>query len=374
MNLKWAEASSRVAVFMTRGIPSVAAALLLSAAPALADSIDPSSYTTTLGIGDSATINKTITITEGTPTAAKVDIVFVADTTGSMFGEIASAKAGAASILSSLSGLGDVQFGVASYKDIGDVYTSRIEQGLTTNSTDVTNAINTWTASGGGNFAEANLISWTQVADDIAWRTDSRRFIVTFGDAPGHISTFSAAYPTEAAAIAALNAENIQMEIINTGTSTSGMNAACGGSTDCLSGQANRFAAATGGQVFNGFNSSGTAAAIINAVTSAFATYNQVSLQAVGNLPGVGVSTCGAISGSFDRSITRTFNCSVTFTGLTAGDHSFVINALVDGGIVATESDRIIVTGGASVPEPSTMLFLGVGLFAAGFATRLRTC
>lgn len=373
MNLRWAEASSRMAVFVTRGIPTVAAALLLSAAPALADSIDPSSYTTTLGIGDSATINKVITITAGTPTAAKVDIVFVADTTGSMSGEIASAKAGAASILSTLSGLGDVQFGVASYKDRGAVYTSRIEQGLTTSSTDVTNAINTWSASGGGDTPEANLISWREVADDIAWRTDSRRFIVTFGDAPGHINTFNAAYPTEAAAIAALNAENIEMEIINTGTATTGMNGACGG-TDCLSGQANRFAAATGGQVFNGFNSSGTAAAIINAVTSAFATYNQVSLQAVGNLPGVGVSTCGPISGSFDRSITRTFNCSVTFTGLTAGDHSFVINALVDGGIVATESDRIIVTGGASVPEPSTMLFLGVGLLAAGLATRLRTC
>lgn len=373
MNLGWSGVSSRMAALVTAAMPSIAALLLLNAAPALADSIDPSSYTTTLGIGESATINKTITVTQGTPTAAKVDIVFVADTTGSMSGEIASAIAGAANILSTLSALGDVQFGVASYKDIGDVYTSRIDQGLTTNSTAVTNAINTWSASGGGNFPEANLISWTQVAEDIAWRTDSRRFIVTFGDAPGHISTVNAAYPTEAAAIAALNAENIQMEIINTGTASSGMNAACGG-VDCTSGQANRFAAATGGQVFNGFNSSGTASAIINAVTSAFATYSQVSLQPVGNLPGVGVSTCGPISGSFDRSITRTFNCSVTFTGLVAGDHSFVINALVDGGIVATESDHIVVTGGASVPEPSTMLLLVVGLCIVGLATRLRTC
>ena len=122
--------------------------------------------------------------------------------------------------------------------------------------------------------------------------------------------------------------------------------------------------------MYNNFDSSTTAAQIQAAITSAFATYSTVSLQAVGNLPGVGVTTCGGFSGSFDRSITRTFDCSVTFTGLVEGTHSFVINALVDGGIVATESDRIVVGAGGAVPEPSTLLLLGAGALGLGVARR----
>lgn len=352
-----------------------AVAVLLNPIAALADSINPSSFTTTLDVGESVTINKTVTVTQGGPTSAKVDVVFVADTTGSMAGQIASAKAGASSILSTLSGLGDVQFGVGFYNDPSGGLT----QNLTGNSSLITTAINTWAAgvpSDGGDFAEANLIGWTNVANDALWRDDSRRFIVTFGDAPGHsdVTIGGTNYPSEASTIAALNSENIQMEIINTGTATSGMNNSCfGPAGDCISGQANRLADATDGQVFNGFNSSGTATAIINAVTSAFDDYDTVSLEAVGNLPGVGVSISAPFTGTFDRSVTRTFDYTVTFTGLTAGTHNFSINALVDGGIVATEADRILVAGGGGgggvgVPEPSTLLLLGASALGLGFA------
>lgn len=354
--------------FLSLGVSALGlgAALVLGPSLALADSISPSSFSTTLGVGESVTITKTVTVNAGAPTSALVDIMFVADTTGSMFGQIASAKAGAASILSALSGLGDVQFGVASYKDFGDVYTSRIEQNLTATTSAVTTAINTWGASGGGDFPEANLVSWKQVAESTTWRAGSRRFIVTFGDAPGHNGI--GAYPTEAVAIAALNAAGVQMEIINTGTATTGMNSAVDGQP---AGQANRFATATGGHVYNSFDSSGTAAAITAAITTAFATYSNVSLQAVGNAPGVGVAiTPGSYVGAFDRSIDRTFTFDVTFTGLTGGTHSFVINALVDGGIVATESDRIVVGGGGAVPEPSTLLLLGAGALGLGVARR----
>ena len=60
--------------------------------------------------------------------------------------------------------------------------------------------------------------------------------------------------------------------------------------------------------------------------------------------------------GSYDRSIARTFNFDVTFTGVSDGDYSFNIYATVNGVRVATEADRITV---GVVPEPSSFMLLG---------------
>ena len=47
------------------------------------------------------------------------------------------------------------------------------------------------------------------------------------------------------------------------------------------------------------------------------------------------------ITGSFDRSIDRTFNFSTTFTGVTAGTYDFSILGTVDGATVGTELDHV---------------------------------
>jgi hypothetical protein len=142
-----------------------------------------------------------------------------------------------------------------------------------------------------------------------------------------------------------------------------------------LTGQATRIANATGGQYFDLTGTSlrpETAVQIISdALGAAFEEYSEVRLDAVGNLPGVGVSiTPDFAAGSFDRSVERQFTFQVTFTGLVPGDYDFQIRALVDGGFVASEADRIHV---AAMPEPGTLVLVLGGLAALGRARRSRS-
>ena len=338
-----------------------AVALTMSGGMAWADSVAPATYSDTLEIGESVTIKKTVTVDAGGPDSARVDVFFLADSTGSMGGQIAAAKANANTVLSSLSGLGDVHFGVGEYKDTSDAFTYRTNTALTGNASAVTAGINAWSARGGGDFPEGNLIGLERVAKETSWRTGSTRVVVMFGDAPGHVgrtdtkddASGDRITSNETATIAALNAEGITVQIGNTGGTnpTSGMNRAAGGAA---AGQANRIAAATGGEVFT-LSSSGAGIAdlIKDAVDATFAEYGSISLSPLGAEPGVGVTVSDPILGDFDREETRTFDFDVTFTGLEEGTHDFVIHALIDGGIVATETDRIVVgEGGEPGPGP----------------------
>ena len=99
---------------------SFAFLVLLIPVNILADSVVPSNYATSLKPGQSVTITKTVTISAGTPTSAKVDVFFLADTTGSMYGALENVKDGAAAIMTGLAELGDVAYGVGEYKDVGD--------------------------------------------------------------------------------------------------------------------------------------------------------------------------------------------------------------------------------------------------------------
>jgi hypothetical protein len=301
-----------------------------------------------------------------------------------MGGQIAAAKANAGTILSSFSSLGNVQFGVGEYKDTFDSFTYRTNTGLTGNAADVTAGIDLWSASGGGDTPEANLIGLQRVAQETAWRDGSTRVIVQFGDAPGHVGRTDSKpdaggdflVSDEANALAALADKGITVQIGNTGgTSLSGMNAAGGGAT---AGQANRIADATGGSVFTLSSSGADIAELIKeAVEATFATYSKVELAAVGNLPGVEVTTSGPITGSFDRETANTFEFDVTFTALEKGTHNFTIDALVDGGIVATESDKITVDGDgpnpAPIPLPAGLPLLIGALGLGGLVLRRRS-
>jgi hypothetical protein len=365
---------------LTRTLPvgSIIAMAALALPPlmisgvARADSISPSSYSATLAVGEVSTITKTVTISAGRPSSALVDVLFLTDTTGSMSPSIAGVRSQFAGIVTDLSALGNVAFGSAQYKDVGDSPLYQLTQNLTTNTSLVQTAINGYSATGGGDTPEAGLYSLDQAAG-AGWRAGSTRFIVWTGDAPSHDKLFGV---DETIALAALNAANIHVIGLNQ-PSGPGLNAASTGTQtgavgdlpNASAGQATFITSGTGGQFFATATASDIENIVKTAITSSFNTYSQVCLDSSAAPAGVGVAHAPCITGSFDRSIDRTFNFLTSFTGLAGGTYDFGINAMVDGGIVATELDHIVVS---SIPEPGTWGMLALGLGVVGFVARRR--
>ena len=342
-----------------------------ASAPALASSVSPSPFVTTLDKGESVTVTKTVTIEAGPVTNALVDIFFLSDTTGSMGGFINTVRNNASSILAGTAGFGDVAWGVGEYKDFprspwggSSDFPWRLNTAITSNQASVTAGLGQWGASGGNDIPESNLYALQQAAtaSDVGWREGSARFIVWFGDARGHDPSTTTGYPGPTLAGTIESLTNLNATVFAFGTS--GLDS---------TGQATAITGATGGQLFLGGN---PGAAIVDqirtAIEASFETYSTVALVPVGNMPGVKVITSPAYTGSFDRSVTRTFDFEVTYTGLLPGTHDFTMRGLVDGATVASSLERIIVRSPAGViPEPATwaMLIAGFGL-VGGIARR----
>jgi hypothetical protein len=175
------------------GLGSIAGvALAALAGPAFADAITPSSFSATIGVGGTATVNKNVLVSMGTPTSAQGDVYFLSDTTGSMGPSIAAVKAGFSSVVTGLAGFGNIAFGAGEYKDLGDGLplnggSYRINQTINANSALTQTAINGWTASGGGDTPEQALSSLTTASGaSTGWRVGSKKIIVLTGDAPSH--------------------------------------------------------------------------------------------------------------------------------------------------------------------------------------------
>ena len=319
---------------------------LLFPVNALADTVVPPTYSTTLTPGQSATIAKTVTISAGTPTSAKVDVFFLADTTGSMGAAIQSVRDGVAAIMAATSGLGDVAYAVGEYKDFGQVppdpFTYRLNQDITTSTAAVQTGINAWGASGGGDLPEGQLYGLDQVATTTSWRLGSTRILIWFGDAPGHDPAGPTGV-TEAQATAALIANTIKVLALDLGALND-------------SGQAQRIATATSGQYYNGVVVAQIVNVIQSAIITSFATYSNVSLGTASVPTGLTVNIVPpSFTGTFDRSIDGTFHFSVTFTAVSPGSYTFPIPVLVDGGTMATEQDNIQVNAlaaGLAFPLP----------------------
>ncbi|HWC12611.1 MAG TPA: vWA domain-containing protein [Acidimicrobiales bacterium] len=205
-----------------------------------APGVQPTVVDTDADPGTSFDVTKTVTTEEIPPNP---DIVFLADTTGSMGPAIGNVKTNINNIIADVeASQPTAQFGVAQYRDRehcpADPFDVRLDQAVTDDNTLVVNAVNALALGDGCDFPENGLVALTFLATDptVGYRADSTRIVVWFGDAPQHVDGNG---PTVADTIAALQAAGIRVIAIDVGALDS-------------TGQATAITDATGGVLLPG--------------------------------------------------------------------------------------------------------------------------
>ena len=237
-----------------------------------------------------------------------LDLVFLIDTTGSMGGEIANAKANAITILDNVATkFADFRVALIDYRDFaertgsyGD-YPYNVDQTFTDDVPGMTAAINSLSLGDGGDFPETCYSAIAAALDGEVgrWRQQAKRAIIIMTDAtpldpePYTGYTYSsilakliAGGVTSTSVPVSGTFEKLEGEI-STGSSASGLVMAytieiggyAGGSYDSL-------ASGTGGHVFNISSSSEVTAAILEAVGS------------MADAPVVNLDVSGGVAGS----------------------------------------------------------------------------
>jgi parallel beta-helix repeat protein len=177
-------------------------------------SVQPDTVRLTLLPGQSAQVPKCVILPGKIP---KADVIFSFDLTGSMSDEIAVAKAQADSMMTKIAGLiSDVQFGVMSYMDYPDTFTScgyaaqygsagsgdypyRLNQPLTANQALVTAAISGLTIGNGVDGPQDyERIFFESYADsvNIGYRPGAKRILINIGDCLPHDCNLKAGIDT----------------------------------------------------------------------------------------------------------------------------------------------------------------------------------
>jgi uncharacterized protein YegL len=129
--------------------------------------------------------------------AAKLDVLFLLDSTGSMGDEIAQLQNNILTIadqIHALQGDVDVRYGLVSYRDFGDQYVARMND-FTADVNSFRSSLSAVQADGGGDYPEAMNEALDVSLNAMNWRGgDTIRLVFLVADAPPHLGASSADY------------------------------------------------------------------------------------------------------------------------------------------------------------------------------------
>ena len=247
-----------------------------------------------------------------------------------------------------------------------DPYAFHHQVSLTNGVAPVIAAINTWSATGGGDIPEADLFGLDSVAvppgGTIGWRSGSKRIIVWFGDAPGHDPICPAvsggAAITEASVTAKLLGEGIAVLAISTAnpgldddpkSGATGYVAKCRIPRRCTRRGNPYCRRLTPGKFVAGINAATIVNTIISLVSAAVGSINNVKLVPTAGITAFVTSiTPAAGYGPLPGDKDHTLNFNVTFTGAVpctaqAQVFSGTLDVVADGKVVASKTVEITV-------------------------------
>ena len=334
-------------------LAALSAALVVAATTSASLSPASATFTVREGTGTVET-GKEVTIPAKPPSA---DVELAIDTTGSMAGGIADAVSEANAIVTGVQGsVADTDFAVVQFKDDGDSPEYQVVQGLTPTAGDVSTALSSLSAVGGGDSPEAHNVvfhsSYTPaLGGDIGWRSGTRKFVVVISDAQPHgdlasqglsgcadVSADPHGFSTSTELAGMAGAERTLLMIHETDP---------GDSTNLTCYQSLAAAGFSGGAAVDS-GGSGLAAAIISLINAAFANVNDLHLEvasagpppaaaswitlppALGPVPAPGTYTFGSIGIDVPG-------------GTAAGTYTFDLVAKADGVDVGHEIITVIV-------------------------------
>jgi hypothetical protein len=225
---------------------------------AAAPGVNPNNVELTLGAGESQTIAATVTTP---PVPPNPDIVFLADTTGSMQPVLANVSQNIRRIVSEIhAAQPTARFAVTEYKENRNTRAFHVNTPLTADENQVATGVSDWLINvGGGGAPWTDFINahWRIGTDAVAFRPNSTRIVAWFGDARSHDPSMG--HPLDEAT-EALKAQGVRVIAVPIDGTT-------GGGLDALQ-QASRITAATAGELLPPTAANAVAQAILDGIRS----------------------------------------------------------------------------------------------------------